>query len=98
MKDTDHVRIRSDFHYNKHIHKFFGEWCPYTDDYSKIEAKKWLEKWKEILIFKLNRDSFHCKIVDEQWVERPSEIVSCLAHYASLGLKICLEAEWKYEL
>jgi len=79
--------------------KYFGETFYYRPgEMEKIKAKQWLIDWKENLLRKLHRDSFHCEVIDEQWVERDASIVSSLALWESIGLKICVQAKWNYEL
>lgn len=78
--------------------KYFGECAYWRDEKEKIEAKTYLEFWKKNLLFKLQRDSFVIEIVDEQWIERPPEIVSMLAQYGTIGLKLHLKADFHYEL
>lgn len=79
--------------------KYFGETFYHEDTPGgRAKAKEYLNLWRENLIRKLNRDSFSCEVVDEQWIERDSNIVSALCQWASLGLKIKIKANWNYEL
>jgi len=84
----------------RNTQKFFAESAYYdpNDPLAKQKAKDYLEFWKKNLIFKLKRDSFDIKIIEEQLVERSPEYVSCLAQYATIALKLCLEADFYYEL
>lgn len=79
-------------------YKFFGEFYPFKDDVEKEEAKQYLLCWKKNLLNKLQRDSFHCEIKDEQWGERPAHLDGCMNQKSYMYLKICLEAVWDYEL
>jgi hypothetical protein len=80
--------------------KYFGESAFYPEGnlIERENAKVYLEFWKKNLIYKLQRDSFDIVIFDEQWIERPAFICGMLAQNASLGLKLCLEADFHYEL
>lgn len=78
--------------------KFFGEAAFYGSEQEKEEARKYLEFWKKNLLFKLRRDSYEVKIIDEQWIERDPMYVSALADYGTISLKLCLEADFYYEL
>ncbi len=84
--------------YNKEKHKFFGEWTKFSNEEEKIKAREYLNYWKKDLIFKLKRDSFDVKIVDEQWVERDPSISGMFNEFSILALKIMVEADWHYEL
>jgi len=80
--------------------KYFGESAFYDEgnNETKEEARKYLEFWKKNLIFKLERDSFKIKILDEQWGERISIYSFSSSNKAYLYLKIFVEADFNYEL
>lgn len=82
------------------MNKYFGEWVHYEvgSEFDRPEATKWLEQWKKNLIYKLNRDSFHVNLVDEQWIDRDPLNNGILASHHYLGLKICLESDFNFEL
>jgi hypothetical protein len=80
--------------------KYFGEFAYYIPDNleEKQKAIEYLKFWKKNLLFKLQRDSFDVKILHEDWIEREALYVSSFSHLATVGLKLCLEADFHYEL
>ena len=80
--------------------KFFAEiaYYPEGDAVEKIKAKEYLEYWKKNLLFKLSRDTYDVVLVDEQYIERPAYWISALAQYASIALKIKVDAVFYYDL
>lgn len=77
--------------------KYFGEFVRY-DKGEKEEVKTYLESWKKFLVRKLQRDSYNVKIIDEQWIERGPEYDTAFKQMSFMGLKLCIEADWHYEL
>ena len=77
--------------------KFFGESCRFHEC-EREEAKSYLESWKKFILRKLQRDSYDLKIIDEQYGERPAEYDGALNQMPTMCLKLCLEANWHYEL
>lgn len=80
--------------------RFFGEMACFDekDEASKQEAKTYLELWKKFLLARLKRDSFKVTVKEEQWGERPAYLDGMLNQRAWMYLKLCLEADFKYEL
>lgn len=80
--------------------KIFGETFAYSEnsEEEKKVARNYLELWKGNLLRKLSRDSFHCEVIDEQWGDRPSLYDSSFDPKSIMYLKLCLEANWEYEL
>lgn len=80
--------------------KFFGESAYYSESnpIEKEEAITYLNFWKNNLLKKLQRDSFSCEVVDEQWVDRPALYNGCLSDSATLALKIYVKADFNYDL
>jgi hypothetical protein len=78
--------------------KYFGEWVLYkaNDLNEEEEAKRYLQLWKKFFIRKLQSELIECKIIDTYETEpRPA---SCLAINLTIGMKICVEAEFKKTL
>lgn len=85
----------------KESDKYFGEYVYYDptipEEYHK--ATEYLEFWKENQIRKIRSIvGGSVEIISADWVERPAHMVSMLALYGTLGLKIVLRAKWDFEL
>ena len=80
--------------------RYFGEMAYFTEgnEEETAEAKKYLELWKKFLLARLSRDSFMVRVKDEQWGERPAWMCGMLNQQAAMTLKLCLEADFRYEL
>ena len=83
------------------MQKFFAEsaYYPADDETEKQKAIEYLKFWKKNLILKLNKDSFHVvQVGEDAWIQRPAWICSMLAQNSAISLKICLEANFNYEI
>ena len=80
--------------------KYFGESYRYLEGNAeqKKEAETYLNLWKKNLLDKLSRESFHCIIVDEEWTDRDAFYSSFFCNKNCMALRLCLEAEWDYEI
>jgi hypothetical protein len=78
------------------ILKLFGEYALIRDEREKDEARSYLNSWKKYLLRRLQRDTYDVKIIDEQFGEIPATMMSALAQYSSMYLKIIIEFEWRY--
>lgn len=75
--------------------KFFSESVKFNED-EREEAKTYLESWKKFLLRRLKRDSFHLKLLDEVWGERPAHLDGCLNFEHLMFLKLAVMADWDY--
>ena len=78
------------------ILKMFGEYALFKDEREREEAASYLNSWKKYLVRRLQRDTYHVKVIEEQWGEVPPNMNNILAQYPIIYLKIIIEFEWKY--
>lgn len=80
--------------------KYFAESYKYIIDNEeeKEDAIFYLKLWKKNLLSKLERDSFHCKIIEEIWGEKEAYLDGPLCQKNTIYLKLALEAIWDYEI
>lgn len=78
--------------------KFFGESFYFFNEEEKEEAKQYLISWKKNVLRKLVRDSFTINVIEEQWIEKEKVYVSLINEASILSLKICIEANFHYQL
>lgn len=85
---------------HKKAMKFFGEMAPYNegDEEEKQEAKQYLLLWKKFFLRSLQKDCYDVKIIEEIWSERPANLSGMLCQRATLVLKLCVQADFYYEL
>ncbi len=76
----------------------FGECAYYTNEQEEIEAKNYLEYWKNNLLKKLSRDTFEVVLIEQQFVKRDPSIRGCLSIQTQIALKITCKIKFKFEV
>jgi len=82
---------------NKDNVYFFGEKASFTNEKEKIEAKEYLDRWKDNLLKKLYTDCYSAEIVDSQTGVRPPEYSGCLCITSWMWLKVAVRIKFQFE-